>query len=31
VFPELGALQNSFDQKFELIKEFDKRSQSYIS
>jgi hypothetical protein len=31
VFPELGALQNSFDQKFELIKEFDKRSQPYIT
>ena len=31
VFPELGALQNSFDRKFELIKEFDKNSQSYIS
>jgi hypothetical protein len=31
IFPELGALQNSFDSKFELIKEFDKSSQSYIS
>jgi hypothetical protein len=31
VFPELGAIQNSFDSKFELIKEFDKSSQSYIS
>ena len=31
VFPELGALQNSFDSNFELIKEFDKNSQSYIS
>lgn len=31
VFPELGALQNSFDRKFEFIKEFDKDGQSYIS
>jgi hypothetical protein len=31
VFPELGALQNSFDRKFEFIREFDKKSQSYIS
>jgi hypothetical protein len=31
VFPELGALQNNFDRKFEFIKEFDKKSQSYIS
>ena len=31
VFPELGALQNSFDSKFELIRDFDKSSQSYIS
>jgi hypothetical protein len=31
VFPELGSLQNSFDHKLELIKEFDKSSQSYIS
>jgi hypothetical protein len=31
VFPELGALQNSFDRKFEFIKEFDKNGQSYIS
>lgn len=31
VFPELGLLQNSFDNKFELIKEFDRKGQSYIS
>lgn len=31
IFPELGSLQNNFDHKFELIKEFDKSSQSYIS
>jgi hypothetical protein len=31
VFPELGALQNNFDRKIELIKEFDKNSQTYIS
>lgn len=31
IFPELVALQNSFDRKFEFIKEFDKNSQSYIS
>ena len=31
VFPEAGALQNSFDRKFEFIREFDKKSQSYIS
>jgi hypothetical protein len=31
VFPELGALQNSFDRKFEFVREFDKKSQSYIS
>lgn len=31
VFPELYALQNNFDHKFEIIKEFDRKSQSYIS
>jgi hypothetical protein len=31
VFPELALLQGSFDNKFELVKEFDKRSQAYIS
>lgn len=31
VFPELRSLQNSFDRRFELIKEFDKGSQTYIA
>jgi hypothetical protein len=31
VFPELRSLQNSFDHRFELIKEFDKGSHSYIA
>lgn len=31
VFPELAYLQSSFDNNFELVKEFDKSSQSYIS
>lgn len=31
VFPELGSLQNTFDHEFEIIKEFDRKSQCYIS
>ncbi|HZD35850.1 MAG TPA: hypothetical protein VE130_11660 [Nitrososphaeraceae archaeon] len=31
VFPELGSLQGTFDHKFEIIKEFDRKSQYYIS
>lgn len=31
VFPELGSLQNTFDDKFKIIKEFDGKSQPYIS
>jgi len=31
VFPELGSLQNTFDYEFEIIKEFDGKSQPYIS
>jgi hypothetical protein len=31
VIPELAAIQNGFDHKFELVKGFDKKSQSYIS
>jgi hypothetical protein len=31
LFPELGLFQNnSFEQKFEIIKNFDKTTQSYI-
>ena len=31
VIPELGVIQNSFDRQYELVKEFDKKSISYIS
>jgi hypothetical protein len=31
VIPELGAIQNNFDGTFELIRDFDKRSHSYIA
>jgi hypothetical protein len=31
VFPELGSLQNTFDRDFEIVKEFDRKGQSYIS
>jgi len=31
VFPELESLQNNFDNRFELVKEFDRKGQSYIT